>query len=150
MLASLSQCSTAQKNSKDNAQKISYKNMIDSQHFVFEAQSVNPLRGRFRNLTSLYEVRVNKDSLISYLPFFGRAYNPQYNPTGSALDFTSTNFSYTVTPYKKNGWNVIIKPKDKNDIEQYFFTIYDNGTASLNVTSYSRDAISFNGYIQKK
>ncbi len=146
-----SQCSVAQKNSgKADAKRTSIKNMLDSQHFVFEAQSVSPFRGRFRNLTSLFDVTIKKDSMESYLPYFGRAYVAPINPSKSDLDFTSTNFSYSVTPHKKSGWDVIIKPKDKTDIQQFIFTIYDNGTANLNVISTSRDPISFNGDIKLK
>jgi len=145
-----SQSIQAQKENKNEMKKMVFKNMVDSRHFVFEAQSVNPLRGGFRNLTSPYDVSVTKDSLVSYLPFFGRAYNPPYNSITPALDFTSTNFSYSVSPHKKGGWDIIIKLKDKTDVLQYFFIVYDNGNASLNVTSQSRDAITFNGYIRKK
>ena len=146
------QYSSAQKNSqeKDDSKKLAVKNMLDSQHFVFVAQSVTPLRGRFRNLTSEYDVILSKDRMASYLPYFGRATVAPLNPSESALDFTSTNFSYSVTPRKKSGWDVVIKPKDKTDIQQYLFTIYDNGSASLNVTSISRDPISFLGYIKKR
>ena len=149
-LVTFSQCLIAQKNEKSDAKKIAFKNMVDSQNFVFEAQSVTPLRGGFRNLTSSYDVSVTKDSMVSYLPFFGRAYNPPLNPTELALEFTSTNFTYSVSPHKKNGWDIVIKPKDKTDVEQYLFTVFDNGKASLNVTSTSRDAISFNGYVRGK
>ncbi len=90
--------------------------MVDSQHFVFEAQTVTPLRGNFRNLTSLYDVTVTKDSFISYLPYFGHAYSVPINQTKSSLDFTSTNFSYSVSPYKHDGWYITIKPKDKTQI----------------------------------
>ena len=147
-----SQCSTAQKNSEDknDSKKLAFKNMVDSQHFVFVAQSVTPLRGRFRNLTSEYDVSISKDTMVSYLPYFGRAYTAPLNPSEAGLDFTSTNFSYSVSPHKKNGWDVVIKPKDKTEIQQYVFTIYDNGNANLNVISTSRDPISFDGYIKKK
>ena len=45
--------SFAQTNTEDksNAKKIAFKNMVDSQHFVFVAQSASPLRGSF--VTSL-------------------------------------------------------------------------------------------------
>ncbi|MEO8414552.1 MAG: DUF4251 domain-containing protein [Ginsengibacter sp.] len=135
---------------KDNSQKISFKNMVDSQQFVFVAQTASPLRGGFRNLTSSYDVRVRKDTMISYLPYFGRAYTAPIDPAKSGLDFTSTNFSYTVTPNKKSGWNIVIKPKDKMEVQQYAFTVFDNGSASLNVTNTSKDPISFNGYIKKE
>ncbi len=98
----------------------------------------------------MYDVTVSRDTLISHLPYFGRAYTAPLNPSESGLDFTSTNFSYTVTPHKKSGWDVVVKPKDNTSVQQFSFTIYTNGTASLNVISTSRDAISFNGYIQKE
>ncbi len=150
LIISFSTNVAAQSASKSDSLKSDFKNMVDSQRFVFEAQSVNPLRGNFRNLTSPYDVSVTKDTLRSYLPYFGRAHNPSYGSSQSALDFTSTDFSYSVTPNKKGGWNIAIKPKDKTDIQEYLFTVFDNGNASLNVTSTSRDAISFNGYVRAK
>lgn len=138
----------AQKDKNNDAKKIAFQNMVDSQHFVFEAQTVTPLRGNFRNLTSSYDVRVTKDSLISYLPYFGQAYSAPINQTKSSLDFTSTDFSYSVSPYKKDGWHITIKPKDKIQIQQYFFTVFNNGRASLSVISTSKDQISFNGFIK--
>ena len=143
-------CSTSNKNSKSDSTNVSYAQIVTDHQFVFNAQTVNPTRGRFRTLTSPYDVTVAKDTLRSYLPYFGRSYNPQYGSTTSPLDFTSTDFSYSVSPYKKNAWNITIKPKDKTSIQQYFFTIYDNGSATLNVTSTSSDPISFNGRIEEK
>ena len=133
---------------KTDAKKLVYKNMADSQHFIFSAQSANPLRGGYRMLTSPYDVTVTKDSLISYLPYFGRAYSTSYNPSEPTLNFTSTSFSYSIKPYKKNGWEITVKPKDQMDIQKFLFIIYDNGSASLNVTFNSRDPITFNGIIQ--
>ena len=149
LLIILSQSVVAQKNKKNDAQKIAFKNMVDSQHFVFQAQTVTPLRGNFRNLTSLYDVRVTKDSLISYLPYFGQAYTAPIDQTKSSLDFTSASFSYSVSPHKKDGWNITIKPKDKSQIQQYIFTVFNNGKASLSIISTSKDQISFNGYIRE-
>ncbi|KAA9034511.1 DUF4251 domain-containing protein [Ginsengibacter hankyongi] len=140
----------AQQNKKNDSKKTAIKNMIDSQKFIFEAQSVTPLRGNFRNLTSSYDVTVSKDTMRSYLPYFGRAFNPPYNQTKSPLEFTSTKFSYSFSAHKKNAWNIIIKPKDNSEIQQYLFTVFDNGRASLNVTSISRDPISFNGFVREK
>ena len=149
---SFSQCSMAQTNSgsKNDADNLAFKNMAESKHFNFIAQTVTPLRGRFRNLTTIYNVRVSNDTLISYLPFFGRAYTATINETESPLNFTSTDFSYTVTQHKKSGWDIVIRPKDNTTIQQYSFTIFSNGTANLNVINTSRDPISFTGYIQKE
>jgi Domain of unknown function (DUF4251) len=152
LLIACSQLSIAQSNTtgKNDSKKQTFKNMVDSQNFVFVAQSATPLRGRFRNLTSQNDVTISKDSLVSYLPYFGRAYSAPIDPQQAPLDFTSTSFSYSVTPHKKNGWDVVIKPKDNSAVQLFQFTIYDNGSASLSVTNTSRDPISFNGYIQER
>lgn len=143
-------CSGTKETLKSNTGNSSVKNWVETKKFTFEAQSVTPLRGNFRTLTSPYDVVVKSDTLRSYLPYFGRAYNAPFNATESVLDFTSTNLSYSVSPHKKGGWNIVIRPKDKPEIEQYSFTIFNNGSANLNITFASRDPISFNGRIQKK
>ncbi|MDQ2718553.1 MAG: DUF4251 domain-containing protein [Bacteroidota bacterium] len=124
-------------------------NMVNSHEFVFVAQRVSPLRGRTRNLTSLYDVTVKKDRVVCDLPFFGRAYQAPMNPTEGGIHFTSSGFSYDANPAKNNGWNVMIKPKDKSDVQQLTFNIFNNGSADLNVISTSKDAISFSGHIEK-
>jgi hypothetical protein len=106
-------------------------------------------RGR-RNLTSRYDVLVTKDTVISYLPYFGRAYSVQFNSTNIGFDFTSTNFDYKITTRKKGGWDILIKPKDQNDNQQLSFLIFNNGSASLSITSVNRSPISYQGYIAER
>ncbi len=143
----LSQCAPAQKSVALKSGDVN--KMVDLHQFVFVADRVTPLRGGTRYLTTTYDVKVQKDTLISDLPFFGRAYQAPINPSEGGIHFTSTNFSYDVTANKNNGWNVIIKPKDQSNVQQLSFNIFENGTADLNVTNTNRDPISFYGHIQK-
>ncbi len=122
------------------------ENSIKDRHFTFHAESALPLRMPTKNLTTDYEVQISGNTLISSLPYFGRAYKAEIGVISSPLDFTSYNISYAVSPYKKSGWNVVINVKNRDDL-RYSFTLFNNGTASLNVTSISRDPISFHGYI---
>jgi hypothetical protein len=69
------------------------------------------------------------------------------NPTQDVLQFTSNKFSYTITPGKKDGWIVLIKPKDNQDVQQLQLTIGSDGYTILQVVLTSRDGISFNGVI---
>lgn len=124
------------------------KNLIDSQRYVFHAQYVMPANGSQRFLTSDYLVTVLKDSVISYLPFFGRAYSAPINPTDGGIKFTSTNFWYKLENKKKGGWDIIIKPKDAPDVQQFALSVFENGNASLQVISINRQPISFNGYVE--
>ncbi len=150
-LFAFSNCTSTKNTGNGNniSSATSVKSMIDSQKFVFVAERVNPLRGRNRYLTSPYDVSVSHDSLVSYLPYFGRAYTAPLNSSEAGIQFTSTNFSYNTTQLKSNKWDVIIKPNDVNDASQLSFTIFDNGSASLMVTSNSKDPISFTGHLKQ-
>ena len=123
--------------------------MINDHSFIFVAERMDPLRGRSRILTSSYDVRVNNDSLVSYLPYFGRAYSAPIDPTNIGTQFTSTKFTYQINPAKNNQWRISIVPKDVQSIQELVFTIFDNGNTTLNVLSTSRDQISYTGYLKK-
>lgn len=130
--------------------KAAIKNMVEARNYVFKAQTALPASGSTRQLTSDFDLRVSKDTIISDLPYFGRAYTAPLNPAEGPLRFTSTDFQYMATPKKKGGWDITITPKDLQDPRQLTLTIFDNGTASVVVTSYNRQPISFNGYIRAK
>lgn len=99
LIAAGSACSvkaqSSEKNIKKTLQAAEVKNMADSQNFVFVPETLLPLRGRQRHLTPDYQLRVTKDSVISYLPYFGRAYTAPIDPTNINFDFTSTKFDYS-------------------------------------------------------
>lgn len=126
------------------------KNKVQAKSYVFMAQSVSPMRGSMRQLTTEYDLRVSPDSIISWLPYFGRAYSAPINPSEGGIKFTSTNFDYTVITKNKGGWDIRIKPKDVTDINQLLLTVFESGSASLQVISNNRDPIIFSGYISEK
>jgi hypothetical protein len=122
--------------------------VVDSQHYVFVAQSALPMAAGIRQLTSEYDVVVSKSKIISFLPYFGRAYSADYGSNTSPLDFTSTDFAYAIQDRKKGGWEVNIETKDVKGTTKFNFTIFENGTATLNVNNTNRQPISFNGYVK--
>jgi len=126
------------------------KSLMDAQNYVFVAQNAFPMGGRMRSITPDYNLTVSKDSIVSYLPFFGRAYTADYGASKSPLDFKTLSFDYSAQPGKKDGWSVIIKPKDKKSVQSMNLTVSSEGYASLQVTSNDRSAMSFNGYITER
>src|SRR3954471_1492522 len=100
--------------SRVNAQpdKLTIKTSVESTQFIFHAQTALPSSGRSRQLTSEYDLRIFPDSLVSNLPFYGRAYSVPYGSGDGGFNFTSTKFEYTATPGKKRGWDITIKTKD--------------------------------------
>jgi hypothetical protein len=126
------------------------KNEVTNKDFVFIAKWLTPMTGRMRQLTDPYDVRISNDSLIAYLPFFGRSYIAPDDLSNVSIHFTSTKFTYTVSNRKKGGWEILIKFDDQKDIESFLFTVFDDGTTYLSVTSFNSDPISYNGYIEEK
>lgn len=129
--------------------KLAIKNMVDSGQFVFHAQTALPTSGPSRQLTSEYDVRVSKNSVVSHLPYFGRAYSVPYGSSDGGFNFTSKDFSYTPKPRKKGGWDISIKPKDVADVREFLLTVSENGYGTLQALSNNRRPISFTGYINE-
>ncbi|HEX7845623.1 MAG TPA: DUF4251 domain-containing protein [Chitinophagaceae bacterium] len=121
--------------------------LIESQNYIFKAQSVFPDRGQLSQLTADYDLAVSKGSVNAWLPFFGRAYSSSYNTTDGGIKFNSTDFEHTVKKGKKNRWEITIKPKDAPDVQYLYLTVFENKRATLQVISTNRESISFNGYI---
>lgn len=135
-------------NKKDKKAQI--QRIVEAQNYVFKAQTALPQSGSTRQLTSDFDLQISKDTIVSDLPYFGRAFTAPLNPAEGPLRFTSTDFQYAVTNRKKGGWDVVITPKDVHDPRQLNLSIFDNGSASVVVTSYNRQPISFNGYVTAK
>lgn len=138
----------AQSKKEKNAAII--KQSVEAQRYTFVAQTMLPSAGGNRQLTTDFDMQVSKDSIISYLPYFGRGYVAPSDPTKGPLQFTSTDFTYTVKNGKKGSWNIQIVTKDLQDRKQLSLSVFDNGNASVTVVSNNQQPISFNGYIKPK
>lgn len=99
---------------------------------------------------SQYDVKVTKDSIVAYLPYYGRAFSAPMDPTQGGIKFTSKDFSYTETKNKRGAYTIQINTKDVSR-ENYRFTINisTNGYASLTATSVNKQPILFNGYLDE-
>jgi hypothetical protein len=138
------------KNNKKQEKTAEIQQLIQSKSFVFVAQNAAPQTGRNINLTSSYDLRLSKDTLIAALPYYGRAYVAPMNPSEGGFNFTSTKFTYTIAERKKGGWDINLQPSDTKDVRQMLLTVSEDGYASLQVTSNNRQPISFTGYITSK
>ena len=125
------------------------KTLLNNKSFIFKAQSAWPLQGTVVQLNAGFDMRVMQDSIITYLPYFGRAYSAGYNTEGG-INFTSKKFDYKLKEKPKDGWELTIKPSDTKDVTDLIYSISTNGYATLQVLSNNRQAISFYGVIDKK
>lgn len=134
---------------KKAAKEASIQKNVDDKTYTFIADRAIPLGGAVRQLTSIYDIRITPDSVISFLPYFGRAYfDVGYNPTDQGIKFTSTKFSYVSTPAKHGGWDIKIKPEDVKNMQSVMLHLSTSGYGQLTVTTVNRDIITFEGYLQ--
>lgn len=129
------------------AQDNGIKKFVDSQTYKFVPQRANPLGGRSIDLTGGFDLVITPKKIEAYLPYYGRAYSAPVNPSDGGIKFTSISFEYSIEKGKKDSWEVTIKPQDANGVRLLQLNFYDNGFATLQVTSDQRQSISFDGYI---
>ncbi len=132
-----------------SAESETMETKLGNKSFVFKPQSVQPVKAGTRQLNPGYTLEVRGDTLICYLPYFGRVYQAT-TATDAGLDFTSYQFDYRVKARKKSGWDIMIKTKDQRSQRQFSFTVFENGSTSLNVISNDRESISYQGRVEAK
>lgn len=138
--------------------------VINNQNFVFHASTAMPMAsyevnkvlsrlpggggaGVIQLSGSQYELIVTKDSVVAYLPYYGRAYTATMNPDDSGIKFKSKDFTYKADKKKKGSWIITMNFKDTKDAQSMTLNVSENGYATLNVNSNNRQPISFNGYL---
>jgi Domain of unknown function (DUF4251) len=129
------------------SQSSEIKNLIDSKRFLFEVQSTLPQSGPTKQESYGFFLKVSGDTLICYLPYYGRATMPTMNPAERPLDLTSTGYEYSVKENKKGGWEISINPKDQKNVRDMSLTVFDNGSADLYVNSNNLQPISYHGTV---
>ncbi len=122
--------------------------LIDSKTFTFQAESATPMSGGNIRLTSSnYQVIFYKDSLNSFLPYFGTAFRAPYGVTESPLIFSSSDFTSVSNTSKKGGKTIRIKINSPDDPDVITLSVSASGYGTLQVSSVNRQPISFYGTI---
>jgi hypothetical protein len=146
---------------KASTNQFAVADLIEAQKYTFVAQSASPTedvrynpRLMFRNGANLYQLsgsgydlKITKDSVIAYLPYFGRSYTAPMNPNEGGIKFTSTDFSYKKSIRKKN-YEIEIKLNDNREVNTLFLTISPNGYSFLRISLANKTPIAFNGRIE--
>ena len=140
--------------------------IIDQKNYVFVATSAIPMNssdinkvmskmsggtstGTIQLTGSNYDVEVTSDSLVVYLPYYGRAYSASFNNNDNGLKFTAKDFTYTTTKRKKGGWEIAIATKDVRENVRMNLSVGESGYATLNLSSNNRQPITYNGYLKE-
>lgn len=141
--------STQMAHDKAQYKSAAVEQAVDNRHYTISVRTMIPSRGPSRELSSGYFIKVKGDTLVSYLPYFGRAYSLPYGG-GDGLNFTAHTSAYSMIKTKRGAHRVVIEAKSDDDTYRYVIDIFDNGSSSLRITAQQREAISYNGELDVK
>lgn len=131
--------------------KAKIDSLLNAREYTFYARMMQPLTGPQQPLTAnYYSVSVTKDSIISYLPYAGRAYVAPTDPTEGGIKFTSRKFIYTSKVRKNGMYEITIAPADIKDIQRLYLFIGPDGFTTLQVVRVTAQQVSFTGEIVEK
>ena len=120
---------------------------LEARAYTVSFDYMNPMKGRGRTLTSNYSIEVRNDSLFSYLPYAGEAYNVPYGG-GKALNFNAPIAEYSQEAGKKGRTEITLDVRNEEDHYTYRLTVFPDGNATLYVQPTHRQSISFSGEME--
>jgi len=156
ILALMTSCNSAKiaQNAKDNQDSVA--TWWHSKHFVFHANNAQPMSGRTINLTSEYTFEMRNDSIIAWLPYFGRSFSAPINPSDGGIKFATSNYTIKDEKEEKKMYKMTIVPKGlpafehTKDVQQLYLSIGYNGYGTLQIQSVNQTPISYYGYLAGK
>ena len=122
---------------------------LEARDYKIAVNRMYPMKGSSRSVSYGFSVEVRNDSLISYLPYFGGAYNVPYGG-GKGLNFSERIGSYRESQKNNGERQIEINVTNEEDTYIYLIKVFSNGNSSIDVTSRQRDHISYSGELEVK
>lgn len=120
---------------------------LNNREYKIAVDRMYPMRGSSRSVSFGYSVEVRNDSLISYLPYFGRAYNLPYGG-GKGLNFSAPIGNYQEYMMRNGRRHIEIGVTNEEDTYLYTIEVFDNGNSSVEVRARQRERISYSGNVE--
>ena len=137
------------KKEKKEQKKEAVMKLIESENYKIDVNTAMPMRGRSIPLTSSYSLEIRNDSVISYLPYYGRAYSIPYGG-GNGLNFKAPLKEYNMKLDKKGNSVITFTARNPEDKFDFRVKVYSNGSTSIDVNMQNRQSISFQGELDVK
>ena len=91
-----------------------------------------------------FSLEVRGDTLVSYLPYFGRAYSLPYGG-GKGLNFTAPISEYRTTKERNGATLITMKAINEEDVYLFRLEIFSNGSTTIDLRPRERESISYSG-----
>lgn len=131
------------KKEKKELKKQAVEKLVTSGKYKINVNRALPARGRSVTLTSPYSVEIRNDSVISYLPYYGRAYSIPYGG-GEGLNFKAPLTDYKLWD-KKETAKIKFSARSEEDKFDFNIDVFSNGSSTIFVNMQNRQSISFQG-----
>ena len=138
-------CATSAERAAQKAEQVKkVAAALNERQYKIAIARMYPMKGPSKAVSYGYSVEVKNDSLFSYLPYFGRAYNVPYGG-GKGLNFSAPIESYQEGMGKNGKRHIEIKLTNEEDTYLYTLEVFDNGSSTVSVMSRQREQISYSG-----
>ena len=138
-------CATSEERAAQKAEQVKKVTAaLNRRQYKIAIARMYPMNGPSKTVTYGYSVEVKNDSLFSYLPYFGRAYNVPYGG-GKGLNFSAPIGSYQEKVAKNGKRRIEIGLTNEEDTYLYILEVFDNGSSTVSVMSRQREQISYSG-----
>lgn len=128
------------------AEEAAVMEMVNDTTYIINVTSALPMGWKTVQLSSYYSLEVAKDTVISCLPYFGRAYSVPYGG-GKGLVFDGVAKDYKVTDGKDGSKEIGFTVTNEEDSYTFNLSVYPGGSAHINVSSGKRQPISYTGRV---
>ena len=121
---------------------------LDDRHYKIGINMMHTRRIGSKAVASDWSLEVKGDTLVSYLPYFGVAYEAAYG-SSTGLNFTAPIKSYEDSGFNKGKRTIRLRTNSDEDVIDYQIEVMDNGSASIDVTPRKREGISYSGTLEE-
>lgn len=147
VLVMLSRCATVEERAARAAEQAAkVRTALTERNYKISIDHMYPMKGGSKSVSFGYTVEVRNDSLFSYLPYIGRAYQIPYGG-GKGLNFFERIGSYQEAQRKNGLRHIEIGVKNDEDTYLYTIEVWDNGKSQIDVQPRQRERISYSGDI---
>lgn len=146
-ILTVASCSPQGGRSVDPVKAAAVRAQIDNRDFTIDVNRVVPNRFRSVSLNYPYNLRINGDSVFSYLPYFGEAYAPVLGrPEGLIFDAPLNGFK--VGEGKRGSTEVSFSARSSEDRFDFRIIVFPNGVSSITVFPDRKESVSFEGELR--
>lgn len=121
---------------------------IATRRLHIDVSMMNTMRYGTKSVTPDFYLELRGDSLYSYLPYMGRAFQASMMYPTVGLNFEEPILRYAESRPKPNKTRLEMDVKTQEDTYHYLIDVYDTGEAHLQVRPVNRDPVSFDGSVE--